>query len=130
MCAVIGHSTDNASIQGDASKIPGLKLSHDLLQRLLRRYPFGHVFSHDDLGVVLQSSFLRNDHGRSHPSRPELKRTESMAHLSEGKDVAELFAAAKGARSIAFTTLWDYRKDKWFAASISESNRHCAWTKI
>jgi hypothetical protein len=130
MCAVIGHSADNGSIQGDASNTPGFELSHDLLQRLLRRYPFGHVFSHDDLGVVLQSSFRRDDHGRSHPSRPGLKRTESEAHLSEGNDAAELFAAAKGARSIAFTTLWNYRKDKWFAASISESDRYYAWTKI
>jgi hypothetical protein len=71
MCAIIGHSADSGSIQGDASKTPGFELSHDLLQRLLRRYPFGHIFSHDDLGVVLQSSFRRNDHGRSHPSRPE-----------------------------------------------------------
>jgi len=49
---------------------------------------------------------------------------EALAGPSEEEDAAELLASAKGARSIAFTTLWDYRNDKWFAASIGEYRRN------
>lgn len=63
---------------------------------------------------------------RRHPSQPDLQSgaMEGLAGSSEAEDAAELLRAAKGARSIAFTTLWDYRNDKWFAASIGEYEGH------
>jgi len=123
-CEVIGHSVDVDLIRGNGSDASGLTLSHSLLQRLLERYPFGHVFSFDELGVVLQQHPGEVGRERTHPSRAASQDgsqcSEDSTSPSEAQDAAELLNAAKYARSIAFTTLWDYRNDKWFAASISE----------
>ena len=119
---MIGHSVDIDIVQGNTS---GFTLSHSLLQRLLERYPFGHVFSYDELGAVFQSHLGTDALERSHPSHADLERMEAaQPRPSEAEDADELFHATKGARSIAFTTLWDYRNDKWFAASISEYDRN------
>jgi hypothetical protein len=122
-CAVIGHSVDVDIAQGNASDACGYALSHSLLERLLERYPFGHVFSYDELGAVLQLHPGKDGQERTHPSQAASKGPESLARPSEAEDAAELLSTAKEARSIAFTTLWDYRNDKWFAASISEYDR-------
>lgn len=104
-------------------------LSHDLLKRLLERYPFGHVFSFDDLGAVLQPNSGKDWQARRHPSQSDLTFIAALTGPDEADDAAELRAAAEGARSIAFTTLWDYRNDKWFAASISEYGRNTNYRK-
>jgi hypothetical protein len=138
-CEVIGHSVDVDIAQETGSDVSGFALSHDLLQRLLGRYPFGHVFSYDELGAVLQPPSSKDGQERRHPSRAVSNGPEVLARPSEAEDAAELLnatilipegnpasseAAVKSARSIAFTTLWDYRNDKWFAASISKYTRY------
>jgi hypothetical protein len=121
---VIGHSVDVDLLRGNGSDASGLTLSHSLLQRLLERYPFGHVFSFDELGVVLQQHPGEVGQERTHPSRAASQDgsqcSEDSTSPSEAQDAAELLGAATDARSIAFTTLWDYRNDRWFAASISK----------
>jgi len=115
----MGHSVNLEIVYGNEKDASGFTVTHSLLRRLLERYPFGHVFSYDDLGAV-QPFSGKNRRERRHPSQADSNCTETPARPSESDDAAELRNAAKGARSIAFTTLWDYRNDKWFAASISE----------
>ena len=121
---MIGHSVDLDTAQGNESDASDFTLSHSLLQRLLERYPFGHVFSYDELGAVLQPYPGKDGQERTHPSQAASQNAskcpEALARPSEAEDAAELLNATKDARSIIFTTLWDYRNDKWFAASISE----------
>jgi hypothetical protein len=121
-CVVIGHSIDIGSAQDTdvVTDAADFTLSHKLLERLLERYPFGHVFSYDDFGAVLQPYPGRDGQERRHPSQTASKGPGTLARPSEADDAAELLNATKGARSIAFATLWDYRNDKWFAASIGE----------
>lgn len=118
---MIGRSVDVDISQGSEIDTIGFTLSHSLLHRLLERYPFGHVFSYDEHGVVLRPYPGKDGQERTHPSQVASQEcSEATAGPSGAEDAAELLNAAKGARSIAFTTLWDYRNDRWFAASVSE----------
>lgn len=128
-CEVIGQSVGTGSLEDNTSEGSEITLSHDLLKRLLERYPFGHVFSFDDLGAVLQPNSGKDWQARRHPSQSDLTFIAALTGPDEADDAAELRAAAEGARSIAFTTLWDYRNDKWFAASISEYGRNANYCK-
>jgi hypothetical protein len=121
-CVMIGHSVDIGSAQDTdgVTDAASFTLSHNLLERLLERHPFGHVFSYDDFGAVLQPYPSKDGQERRHPSQAASKGPEALARPSEADDAAELLNATKGARSIAFATLWDYRNDRWFAASIGE----------
>lgn len=72
---------------------------------------------------MISFPYLRsNQQDRMHPSRPTFQPLDSLSEHSEHDDAAMLFKAAQQARSIIFVPLWDFQKDKWFAATLGWTN--------
>lgn len=92
-------------------------ISNALLHRLLSRYPFGHVFSFDEIGLITTARPSGNHQGRKHPSRRLFGSAQDPEESTEEGDAAELFRASN-ARSLIFLPLWDFHKDRWFCATI------------
>ncbi|KAF2723355.1 hypothetical protein K431DRAFT_264936 [Polychaeton citri CBS 116435] len=114
----LAHSIEIENFQGDvvlASALTGL--SEGFLERMLARYPFGHVFSFDEMGVVSAPTVNQNYGDRTHPSRYKFTSSHPIEDHAD-KDAAELFGAIDGTRSIFFLPLWDFQKGQWFAAAI------------
>lgn len=80
------------------------------------------MFCFDELGVISFPYLRGNDQGRTHPSHSAFKVPETLAEHSEQDDHALLFAASQQARSVIFVPLWDFQKDKWFAATFGWTN--------
>ncbi|KAG6001599.1 hypothetical protein E4U43_001289 [Claviceps pusilla] len=143
-CAVLGYSTSKrSSIDGDDSRQLATALSQRFLSKLLKRYPQGKVFNFGADGV-LQTSDSSEDDG-SYSSSPdsaeatlesvEIDTHEKTVHgntrVRSGKNKKPwaphregsiLLKAFPGARSVAFTPVWDARKDRWYAGGFIFTN--------
>ncbi|KFX93332.1 hypothetical protein O988_06868 [Pseudogymnoascus sp. VKM F-3808] len=130
-CRVLAYSTsDKSSIDGDAPKQHIIALPDKFLTKLLRRYPKGKVFNFGTDGV-LQPSDSSEDDGNLSPS----KFAEKLSLLSDRGNISNLsthdkpskkpwarhregnilLKAFPGVQSVAFTPVWDPRKDRWHA---------------
>ncbi|OBT97047.1 hypothetical protein VE01_04817 [Pseudogymnoascus verrucosus] len=138
-CRVLGYSTsEKSSIDGDSSKQHATALPEKFLAKLLQRYPKGKVFNFGADGV-LQSSDSSEEDGNF--STSEL--TEILPLLSDSRDNmpnvsmrdkslkkpwarhregSVLMKAFPGVRSVAFTPVWDPRKDRWYAGCFIYTN--------
>ncbi|KFY66240.1 hypothetical protein V496_02137 [Pseudogymnoascus sp. VKM F-4515 (FW-2607)] len=138
-CRVLAYSTsDKSSIDGDASKQHAIALPDKFLAKLLRRYPKGKVFNFGADGV-LQPSDSSEDDGNLSPS----EFAEKLSLLSDRRDnISSLSARDKplkkpwarhregsilskafpGVQSVAFTPVWDPRKDRWHAGCFICTN--------
>lgn len=122
MCARMGYSIE----QGDRADTAVLSderhnVSEDLLQRMLTMYPFGHVFSSDELGVLATFGTDGEQKPDGHPSRSGLYSAQDVGSWNETNDFPSLFEGFDRARSILFLPLWDFQKQRWLAGTI-------AWT--
>jgi signal transduction histidine kinase len=138
---IIRHSTVMAfstsvksSINGDAQGLFSSSLPEKFLAKLLRRYPNGKIFnfgadgvlqssdsSDDDLTATLNAkeSPIRKVNGGL-PGRPSGKLpSKPWARQREGSILAKAFP---GARCVAFTPVWDPRKDRWYAGGFVYTN--------
>lgn len=96
------HSTD---------RDPVLKgLAEDVVQRLIRRFPRGHVFSADEHGPI---------DDRYAPGKQRVRRTsQSRRHSARLSDVNKLFRFMPTARYITFLPIWHYHRESWFGATF------------
>ncbi|KAK5109264.1 hypothetical protein LTR62_007138 [Meristemomyces frigidus] len=117
-CVLLDQPPEAQDAQGSLLSTIAFDISEALLRRLLARYPFGHIFSYDDLGVITQPGLRSPHQDRMHPSRPDFSGTLPSDTDMEDADSAKLFDAVQYARSIIFLPLWDFQKGRWFAAAI------------
>jgi signal transduction histidine kinase len=120
-CGVLGFCTgENSSLHGDgASKLA--PLTEAFLQRLLHKYPHGHIFSPGERHRVVSST---KDPGRSLRDQGKAKSRSPKKQKPHPKEIAEnaeanaLLQMLPGTRSIAFVPLWDSHRGRWFAGSF------------
>ena len=106
--AVLAHSLrdpDRYTIRPEESQ-----LSEKQLQRLLKKYPQGHIFSADESGPIEErygpGKQLRRNSGRQHVRR-----------LSQSRlDADQLFRWLPNARFFIFLPLWHFQRECWFSA--------------
>lgn len=146
-CHVLGFSTPEASsIGGDSVPWQFEGLRDRTLQRLLRRYPQGQIFSYEADGSLLQTPAPLDGGEPSTPGVPP-KRPASpsrqWSHDSQGwandvvgqqqkgttpprqrwnaaESIAHLFP---GARSVIIVPLWDSQKKRWAAGGFAWTNQ-------
>ena len=90
-------------------------LSESILQRLIRRYPRGHIFSADEFGPIDDRFCPGTNVGTARGQRS--RRKGSIYSF----DIAELFRLRPEARYIIFLPLWHLQRECWFLATF-------AWT--
>jgi signal transduction histidine kinase len=140
-CRVLAHAcstSDKSSIDGDASKQHAIALPDKFLAKLLRRYPKGKVFNFGADGV-LQPPDSSEDDGNLSPSEFAEKlsllsnRRDNIPNLSthdkppkkpwaRHREGTILLKAFPGVQSVAFTPVWDPRKDRWYAGCFIYTN--------
>jgi signal transduction histidine kinase/CheY-like chemotaxis protein len=86
------------------------RLPEAVLQRFIRRFPQGHIFSADEFGPIDETYA---------PGKPwpGLRMTESD-NLRFRKDVATLFRGVPAAKYIIFLPLWHFQQECWYAAAL------------
>ncbi|RDL38283.1 Uncharacterized protein BP5553_02623 [Venustampulla echinocandica] len=95
MCGILGFSTaGKCSLEGHEASENYVPVKEAFLQRLLRKYPHGQVFS---LG------------GTTKKGRGSAKQAEAVA----------LLQMLPGARSVVLFPLWDSHRERWFAGSFA-----------
>jgi signal transduction histidine kinase/DNA-binding NarL/FixJ family response regulator len=109
-CAVLSQSTNESRHPRNLDLVPSPKrLSEAVVQRFIRRYPRGHIFTADALGPIDCSygpGSVRSSHKTQHGSSRAVS------------DVGELFAFLPEARYIIFLPLWHFQRECWFAATF------------
>ncbi|KAM0188313.1 hypothetical protein ACHAPI_010613 [Fusarium lateritium] len=132
MCPVLGFSTSmTSSINGEPPTARSRSVPERQLQKLLRRYPKGKIFSFDSQGVIASSDTTSEDsamvafqtrkvqdlqeeqNGKSRKSR---NAKDPYSRRNEGLAIRDLFP---GARSVAFLPLWDSHRQRWFSGCFA-----------
>ncbi|KAF2432392.1 hypothetical protein EJ08DRAFT_710304 [Tothia fuscella] len=81
-----------------------------VVQRLIRRFPRGHVFSADEQGLI--------DCDFGPGTELKIRRKDRRTGPRWSTDLTELFVFLPGARYIIFLPLWHFQKDTWFGATF------------
>jgi signal transduction histidine kinase len=107
-CAAIVQSSVD---QGGASTPNSTqsRLPEAMLQRFIRKYPNGHIFSADDLGPIGESYAP----GKPYPG---LRADRGNRRLHE--DMTTLFQSFPAAKYIIFLPLWHFQRECWYAATL------------
>ncbi|KAK4211784.1 putative signal transduction histidine-protein kinase [Rhypophila decipiens] len=107
-CAEIVQST--AEDTPTSTQASHARLPEALLQRFIRRYPRGHIFSADEFGPIDEVYA---------PGKPwpglDLRDPENVMLQ---KDVATVFQAFPAAKYIIFLPLWHFQRECWYAAAF------------
>lgn len=122
-CRVLGFATaDRSSINGHVPLSEHTKLREYFLQRLLRRYPQGKIFTYEANGTAQSdSSGSEADESSSIPgSTTGLTRVGTKSHLHAAANIIQLFP---GARSVMMVPLWDAQRSRWFAGGFFWTRR-------
>ncbi|KAH6635748.1 hypothetical protein F5144DRAFT_154666 [Chaetomium tenue] len=80
------------------------------LQRFIRAYPNGHVFTADELGPIDDSYGV----GKLFESR----RQADQEGLRLRSDIAALFRVLPAAKYVIFLPLWHFQRECWYAATL------------
>jgi signal transduction histidine kinase/ActR/RegA family two-component response regulator len=80
------------------------------LQRFIRAYPNGHVFTADELGPIDDSYGV----GKYFKSR----RKADREGLRLQNDIAALFRMLPAAKYVIFLPLWHFQRECWYAATL------------
>ena len=80
------------------------------LQRFIRAYPQGHVFTADEFGPI-DDSYGMGKPFESHPKADQ-------ENLRLRKDIAALFHVLPSAKYVIFLPLWHFQRECWFAATL------------
>ncbi|OCL08077.1 hypothetical protein AOQ84DRAFT_340907 [Glonium stellatum] len=117
MSAKLGFSTSSGdSIAKNESSKDCPNLPEPLLQRMIRIYPRGQIFSADEFGPL---SPWTDKYGDDIPIRtPDLSEEPPIESLQRKMDIARMFELFQGARSIIFLPLWDFQRERWFATAL------------
>ncbi|KAG6029564.1 hypothetical protein E4U41_000315 [Claviceps citrina] len=138
-CSVLGYSTTGGETKQLATALP-----QRFLSRLLRRYPHGKVFNFGADGVLQTSDSAEDDASSCSPDAADASPESVEAHDDQTAATAPahgnlrikipkkpwapdregsiLLKAFPGARSVAFTPVWDARKDRWYAGGFIFTN--------
>ncbi|KAM7215022.1 autoinducer 2 sensor kinase/phosphatase luxQ [Rhypophila decipiens] len=107
-CAEIVQSTPEDT--PSSSQASHTRLPEALLQRFIRRYPRGHIFSADEFGPIDEVYA---------PGKPwpglDLRDPENVMLQ---KDVATVFQTFPAAKYIIFLPLWHFQRECWYAAAF------------
>ncbi|CAJ2502073.1 Uu.00g049260.m01.CDS01 [Anthostomella pinea] len=126
-CHVLGNSNVASSKNQGIPNISAAPtaLPRRLLTTFLKKYPRGKVFNYDECGV-LQSNDFSEDSAQSSPS-PASTRTFSWSSQNRRERTysarqrgAELLSEVfPGLRSLVFVSVWDSKKERWFAGGFA-----------
>ncbi|KAK3295226.1 uncharacterized protein B0H64DRAFT_142487 [Chaetomium fimeti] len=108
-CAAIVKSVagQGAETATHSTHIPLPEVS---LQRFIRAYPNGHVFTADELGPIDDS------YGIGKPF--EARRKADQEGLRLRNDIATLFRVLPAAKYVIFLPLWHFQRECWYAATL------------
>ncbi|KAK3356591.1 hypothetical protein B0T25DRAFT_565940 [Lasiosphaeria hispida] len=106
--AIVQSAADHA--EKTATQSPQTRLPEAALQRFIRRYPRGHVFSADEFGPIEEI------YGPGKPF-PGISRTD-RDNIRLRSDVATLFQVIPDAKYIIFLPLWHFQRECWYAATL------------
>lgn len=113
-CAAIVQST--AGHTGEkVSQSSQTRLPEAALQRFIRRFPHGHIFSADEFGPIDEIYAP----GKPWPSG---LRTDEDQMLRN--DVSTLFRVLPAAKYIVFRPLWHFQQECWYAAAVGWVTDH------
>jgi hypothetical protein len=90
----------------------GKRLPEVIVQRFIRRFPRGHVFSADEYGPI-DCHFGPGTNPKLRSEKVRRRTSSRAAH-----DIDELFRFLPGARYIIFLPLWHFQRDTWFSATF------------
>ncbi|KAK0649989.1 hypothetical protein B0T16DRAFT_324305 [Cercophora newfieldiana] len=107
-CAAIVQSSAEQD-GGSTPQPPPSRLPESTLQRLIRGFPNGHLFSADELGPIDESYAP----GRAYPG---MKAEPGSRQLRN--DMITLFRVFPEAKYIVFLPLWHFQRECWYAATI------------
>jgi signal transduction histidine kinase/DNA-binding NarL/FixJ family response regulator len=91
---------------------PHMQLPEAIVQRFIRRFPRGHIFTADEFGPI-DCSFGPGTNPKKRPSKSQ-RRTSTRA----SNDIEELFRFLPGARYVIFLPLWHFQRESWFGATF------------
>lgn len=108
-CAEIIHSRVDQGAHTSPTSPPPARLPESILQRFIRQFPRGHLFSADVFGPIDESF----GPGRRFPG---LHPDEDGQQLRQ--DVLALFRMLPAARYIIFLPMWHFQRECWYAAAL------------
>ncbi|QDS76017.1 hypothetical protein FKW77_004904 [Venturia effusa] len=107
-------ATLSQSVKGrDPSQIPAsapIQMPEAMLQRLIRRYPRGHIFTTDEVGPI------DGHYAPGHALRTVQRSRKRTTRYRE--DISKLFLHVPGARYVVLLPLWHFQKEVWFCAMV------------
>jgi len=108
-CPAIVKSTGGQA--GEAvSQSSQTRLPEAVLQRLIRRFPQGHVFSADEFGPIDETFAPGRPWPGCHP--------EDQDSISFKNDAAALFRGVPTATYVIFLPLWHFQQECWYTAAV------------
>jgi len=108
-CATIVHASIDVDLRLTPPS-PTTRLSEVTLQRLIKHFPKGHVFSADELGPIEEGYAV----GKRYPGY----NVEPERDLRFRDDLLTLFSVFPLAKYIIFLPLWHFQRECWYAASL------------
>ncbi|KAK4464061.1 putative signal transduction histidine-protein kinase [Cladorrhinum samala] len=89
---------------------PQTRLPEASLQRFIRAYPQGHVFTADEFGPIDDS------YGLGKPFQSRRKADRESRRLQN--DITALFRVLPSAKYVIFLPLWHFQRECWYAATL------------
>lgn len=89
---------------------PQTRLPEASLQRFIKAYPQGHVFTADEFGPIDDS------YGLGKPFQSRRKADRESRRLRN--DIAALFRVLPSAKYVIFLPLWHFQRECWYAAAL------------
>lgn len=120
----LGYSTTRASSINDESlNSEQLSVSVSFLKSLLRWYPYGKIFNFDASGNITSSDNSDSVSGRrkygqatkESAGAQRRKKTRQAIQKQAGETLIKMFP---GASSVAFVSMWDTHRARWFAGAF------------
>ncbi|KFA53335.1 hypothetical protein S40293_06679 [Stachybotrys chartarum IBT 40293] len=108
-CATITRSLTDR--KDETSSTPSeIRLPEPVLQRFMRRFPRGHVFSADEFGPI------ESGYGVGKPLKANRLFQQESSRLRD--DITTLFKTLPLARYVVFLPLWHFQRECWYAAAL------------
>lgn len=108
-CATIVHASIDAEPEVTPPSLT-TRLPELTLQRLIKHFPKGHVFSADELGPIEEGYAV----GKRYPGYT----VEPERDLRFREDLLTLFSVFPLAKYIIFLPLWHFQRECWYATSL------------
>ncbi|KAJ9627115.1 hypothetical protein H2203_003576 [Taxawa tesnikishii (nom. ined.)] len=117
-CSLLGFSTKiKSSVRGFSPSRKHSSLPKTVLDRLLRRYPQGKIFSYYEGGNLSSSSGGEGSaFDMSEATRLHAANVRRKWKSKESRDSTALAELINEPRSVAFIPLWDSNRDRWRSA--------------